>query len=144
MSSKPYPFAPPPPQPSRAASSSATVNHHNSASAAVGSNAAASKSSAAVVQDPAFVPRDARLMSILLSATGVEAAEPHVVPLLLEWMNRYTLQVLADAQAFADHRMSAASGAGALSDFIRSEDVKLAISANTQHSFMAPPSKEVR
>jgi transcription initiation factor TFIID subunit 9B len=85
-------------------------------------------------QDPQFIPRDAKLTSILLNALGIENTEPQVIPMVLEFMHRYTLHILQDAQVFSEH---------AGRSEITVEDVKLAITSRLGHSFINPPSKDV-
>ncbi|KAJ1550962.1 Transcription initiation factor TFIID subunit 9B, partial [Nowakowskiella sp. JEL0078] len=79
------------------------------------------------------LPRDARMVSLLLLALDIDEYEPRVVPLLLEFMHRYVSDVLQDAQLFAEH---------AGHPDIDLSDIKLAVEARVANSFTTPPSKE--
>ncbi|KAI8804623.1 transcription initiation factor TAFII31, partial [Cladochytrium replicatum] len=79
-------------------------------------------------------PRDVRLISLLLQSMNVDDYEPRVVPQLFEFMHRYILDVLQDAQLFAEH---------ANRQDIDLDDVKLAIDGRVATSFTNPPPKEV-
>ena len=86
------------------------------------------------VTDPAELPRDAKLLSLVLEAANVDDYEPIVIPQLLEMTYRYVLDVLQDAQVFSEH-------AGRKD--IALADVRLAIENRVCNSFNGPPSKEV-
>ncbi|KAJ3126055.1 Transcription initiation factor TFIID subunit 9 [Nowakowskiella sp. JEL0407] len=75
-------------------------------------------------------PRQAKLVSLLLQSLEFPDYDPKVVPLLLEFVHRYLLDVLSDAQAFADHSSS---------PDISLDHVKLAIESRLANSFDAPP-----
>ncbi|CAG8445023.1 3576_t:CDS:2 [Funneliformis caledonium] len=79
------------------------------------------------------VPRDSRVMQLILQAAGVEDYEPKVAQQLLEFAHRYTVDVIQDASAYAEH---------AGKNDIDIEDVKLAIQGRITHSFTAPPRQE--
>ncbi|KAJ3085675.1 Transcription initiation factor TFIID subunit 9B [Quaeritorhiza haematococci] len=83
--------------------------------------------------DPLHMPRDAKLLSLLLQSMDIDDYEPKVIPQLLEFTHRYVVDVLTDAQLFAEH-------AG------RSEldlaDVRLAVEGRISHSFTNPPAKD--
>ncbi|CAG8447694.1 8048_t:CDS:2 [Ambispora gerdemannii] len=79
-------------------------------------------------------PRDAKIISLILSSVGVEEYEPKVVQQLLEFAHRYSVDVLQDALIYSEH-------AGRIND-LDLEDVKLAIQGRVNHSFTSPPSKE--
>ncbi|KAJ3143632.1 Transcription initiation factor TFIID subunit 9B [Geranomyces variabilis] len=84
-------------------------------------------------QDAVQLPRDAKLMSLLLQSMGVQDYEPRVVPQLLEFMHRYVLDVLGDAQTYAEHANHHA---------ISLDDVRIAIEGRAAHSFTNPPRRE--
>ncbi|KAJ3414938.1 Transcription initiation factor TFIID subunit 9B [Chytridiales sp. JEL 0842] len=88
------------------------------------------------VQDPNQMPRDAKLVSLLLEAMGVEDYDQRVVPQLLEMIHRYVLDTVSDAQLYAAH-------ASRSPDSLEIEDLKLAIEAKLAHSFTSLPSREV-
>ncbi|CAG8491932.1 10379_t:CDS:2 [Acaulospora morrowiae] len=79
------------------------------------------------------VPRDAKVMELILRSAGVEDFEPKVVQQLLEFAHRYTIDVIQDASAYAEHTGK---------NEIDIEDVKLAIQGRINHSFVAPPRQE--
>ncbi|KAJ3673154.1 hypothetical protein LUZ60_006528 [Juncus effusus] len=83
-------------------------------------------------------PRDARIVRELLRSMGVGEAEyePRVVHQLLEIAYRYVVEVLSDAQVYADH-------AGKITSAIDSDDVRLAIQCKVNSSFSQPPPREV-
>ncbi|KAJ3184218.1 Transcription initiation factor TFIID subunit 9B [Geranomyces variabilis] len=84
-------------------------------------------------QDAVQLPRDAKLVSLLLQSMGVEDYEPRVVPQLLEFMHRYVLDILGDAQTYAEHANHHA---------ISLDDVRIAIEGRAAHSFTNPPRRE--
>ncbi|KAG9298337.1 hypothetical protein G9A89_002825 [Geosiphon pyriformis] len=84
------------------------------------------------LQEP--LPRDAKLISLLLQNAGVEDYEPKVVQQLLEFAHRYSVDVLQDSLIYSEH-------AGRIND-IDIDDVKLAIQGRVNHSFTSPPPKE--
>jgi len=67
---------------------------------------------------PEDAPRDAQLMATLLASMDVEHWEPRVVNQMLDWMARYSSEVLKDSKDFAAH---------AGRDSITVADVQLAI-----------------
>ncbi|KAJ1915138.1 Transcription initiation factor TFIID subunit 9 [Mycoemilia scoparia] len=78
-------------------------------------------------------PRDIKLMSILLQSHGVEDCDKNVVHQLLEFGHRYTVDVLQDAQVYAEH---------ANKHNIDMEDVRLAIQGRVNYSSTSPLDKE--
>lgn len=97
---------------------------------------------------PVPVPRDIRLVSLILASMGIEDVEPAVLVQLLEFAHRtcigrltcagYTTQVLQDALVYADHASSRQGGSS-----ISIDDVQLAIQSRVNYSFTQPPPKEV-
>ncbi|KAJ3252848.1 hypothetical protein HDU77_004889 [Chytriomyces hyalinus] len=85
-------------------------------------------------QEPLELPRNARIVSLIMQAMDVTDYQPAVLPQLMEFVHRYVLDVVADAQLFADH-------AGRTE--IDADDVRLAVEAKMSHSFTGAPSKEV-
>lgn len=90
--------------------------------------------------NPAPVPRDVRLVSLILASMGIEDVEPAVLVQLLEFAHRtcadrltcvgYTTQVLQDALVYADHASSRQGGSN-----ISIDDVQLAIQSRVNYSF---------
>ncbi|WFD21383.1 Transcription initiation factor TFIID subunit 9 [Malassezia equina] len=87
--------------------------------------------------NPAPVPRDVRLVSLILASMGVEDVEPAVLVQLLEFAHRYTTQVLQDALVYTDHASSRQGGSN-----VSIDDVQLAIQSRVNYSFTQPPPKE--
>lgn len=83
------------------------------------------------------VPRDARIVTLLLASMGVQSASEGVVRVLMEFAHRYTVDILSDALVYAEHagRAHAAHGPDV-------EDVRLAVQAKVEHSMTSPMSKE--
>ncbi|KAI8923335.1 transcription initiation factor IID, 31kD subunit-domain-containing protein [Entophlyctis helioformis] len=84
--------------------------------------------------DPTDLPRDARLVSLILQSLDIDDYEPRVIPQLLEFVHRHILDLLQDAQMFADH---------AGHKDLEVTDVRLAIESRASHAFSGPPSREV-
>ncbi|XP_042408210.1 transcription initiation factor TFIID subunit 9-like [Zingiber officinale] len=87
-------------------------------------------------RDEAEEPRDARVVKELLRSMGLEEGEyePRVVHQFLELAYRYVVDVLTDAQIYADHASKTS---------IDPDDVRLAIQAKVNFSFSQPPPREV-
>ena len=84
------------------------------------------------------IPRDARLIAVILASMGVSDVEPAVLLQLLEFAHRYTYDVLSDALVYSDHANSRQAGTN-----LSLEDVNLAIQTRVNHSFTQPPEKDV-
>ncbi|KAJ3141461.1 hypothetical protein HK100_006471 [Physocladia obscura] len=97
-------------------------------------SAASANSGAPEHQDPLELPRNAKIVSLLMHALDVPDYEPAVLPQLLEFMHRYVIDVVNDAQLFAEH-------AGKTD--VDADDVRLAVEGKLSHSFTGVPSKEV-
>lgn len=83
-------------------------------------------------QDPVRLPRDAKLLSLLIQSENVPDYDTKVIPQLLEFMHRYVLDVVSDAQTFSEH---------ASRKDINLEDIKLAIGSKVGSSFTSPPGR---
>ncbi|KAF9431491.1 Transcription initiation factor TFIID subunit 9 [Entomortierella beljakovae] len=79
------------------------------------------------------LPRDAKVISLILQSLSVEDAEQKVIHQLLEFANRYTTDVFQDALLYSEHAGRTEVGL---------DDVKLAIQGRVNHSFTSPPPKE--
>ncbi|KAJ3259973.1 Transcription initiation factor TFIID subunit 9B [Boothiomyces macroporosus] len=84
-------------------------------------------------QDPNELPPTARLISLILQGASVEDYEPRVLAQLYEVMHSYILNVLQDAQLYADH---------AEHKELTVADVKLAIETRATLDFTNPPSRQ--
>merc|ERR1711939_1076178 len=101
------------------------------------------------------LPRDARLIALLLAAAGAPDLEPDddanggqagssaVVRMLLEFAHRYTHDVLADALVYSDHGARGSSTqqqqqqqAQAPQQAISLEDLRMAIQSRTEGSLL--------
>ncbi|KAJ2782562.1 Transcription initiation factor TFIID subunit 9 [Coemansia javaensis] len=83
---------------------------------------------------PEETPRDYKIMALLLQSHGITDCDPSVINQLLEFSHRYTVDVLQDALAYAEH---------AKKPDIDLEDVRLAIQGRVNYSFTSPPDKEL-
>jgi transcription initiation factor TFIID subunit 9B len=88
----------------------------------------------------AYVPRDARLMALILQSMGVQDVQPPALMMLLEFANRYLHEVLQDALVYADHANSSKSASGVSN--ITVDDVQLAIQSRVNYSFTSAPNKD--
>ncbi|PKU80267.1 transcription initiation factor TFIID subunit 9 isoform X1 [Dendrobium catenatum] len=81
-------------------------------------------------------PRDARVVRELLRSMGVGEGEyePRVLHQFLELCYRYVVDILSDAQVYAEH---------AGKNNIDPDDVRLAIQSKINLSFSQPPPREV-
>jgi histone H3/H4 len=89
-----------------------------------------------------YVPRDARLMALILDSMGVQDVQPPVLMMLLEFAHRYLYEVLQDSLVYADHANSSKTTNAGVST-LTLDDIQLAIQSRVNHSFTGPPSKEV-
>lgn len=80
------------------------------------------------------MPRDAKTVKTILESMGVTRFEPRVINQFLDLWYRYVVDVLGDAQTYAEHAGKAA---------IDCDDVKLAIQSRVNSSFQQPPPREV-
>lgn len=94
----------------------------------------ASSTSPSVSSGPYTVPREAKLVSLLLSSCGVGDCEPKVVQQLMEFMHRYVTDVLQEASLYSEH-----AGKAEL-DY---EDLRLSIRNQQRNMFIQPPSRDV-
>ncbi|KAK0532720.1 Transcription initiation factor TFIID subunit 9 [Tilletia horrida] len=92
------------------------------------------------------IPRDARIIALIMYSMGITDADPAVLLQLLEFANRYTHDVLQDALVYADHaaaRSGAGAGASGAAGALSLEDIQLAIQSRVNYSFTHPPPKDV-
>lgn len=87
-----------------------------------------------------YVPRDARLMALILQSMGVQDVQPPALMMLLEFANRYLHEVLQDSLVYADHANSSKSASGVSN--ITVDDVKLAIQTRMNYSHTSAPNKD--
>ncbi|GAA5927446.1 hypothetical protein JCM3775_005986 [Rhodotorula graminis] len=76
------------------------------------------------------LPRDARLIALILAAAGAEDCEEGVVRMLVEFAHRYTSDILTDSLLYAEHARSGSSSTAPVVPSI--EDVRLAVQARTE------------
>ncbi|KAJ1976242.1 Transcription initiation factor TFIID subunit 9 [Dimargaris verticillata] len=79
------------------------------------------------------LPKEAKIMALILQAQGVEDCDPKVVNQLLDFAHRYTTEVFQDALLYSEHAGKAE---------LDLEDVRLSIQGRVNHSFTTPPPKE--
>ncbi|KAI5475770.1 hypothetical protein MNV49_000859 [Pseudohyphozyma bogoriensis] len=77
---------------------------------------------------PPLLPRDARLIALLLAANGASDCEEGVVRMLVEFAHRYTSDILTDSLMYAEHARSGT--AAALTPSL--DDVKMAVQARVE------------
>ncbi|CDZ98373.1 Transcription initiation factor TFIID, subunit TAF9 (also component of histone acetyltransferase SAGA) [Phaffia rhodozyma] len=73
------------------------------------------------------LPRDARIIALILASKGIEDTTPQVLLQLMEFAHRYTTDVLLDALTFSEH-----SGKGGKLDV---DDVSLAVQGKVNYGF---------
>jgi transcription initiation factor TFIID subunit 9B len=81
------------------------------------------------------LPADAVALRKLLKSCGVEEYEPRVLAMLLEFMHKYTTDVIQQADAYAE----AAERPGR----VEADDILLAAQAHAQQSFVSQPPQEL-
>ncbi|GAA5900265.1 hypothetical protein JCM5296_003025 [Sporobolomyces johnsonii] len=86
-------------------------------------------SSTATSSNP-VLPRDARLIALLLAANGAEDCEEGVVRMLVEFAHRYTSDVLTDSLMYAEHARAGSSSTAPVTPSI--DDIRLAVQARTE------------
>ncbi|GAA6018400.1 hypothetical protein JCM10207_000879 [Rhodosporidiobolus poonsookiae] len=79
---------------------------------------------------PSVLPRDARLIALLLAAAGAEDCEEGVVRMLVEFAHRYTTDILTDALMYADHARAGSSSTAPVVPSL--DDLRLAVQARTE------------
>lgn len=79
------------------------------------------------------VPNSVKVMEILLQSMGVGKFNPRVPVQLLDFIYRYSTEILQEAQLYAEH---------ANSKQLRVEDLQLAVEAKSLHQFTYPPDRE--
>ena len=84
--------------------------------------------------DPSQIPREAKLVSLLLESLGVSDYDPSIIHQLLELSHRHILDILSDAQKYAEH---------ADRKDITVDDVKIAVQGKMMSSFSTPPPKDL-
>ncbi|CAD6887960.1 unnamed protein product [Tilletia controversa] len=87
------------------------------------------------------IPRDARIIALIMYSMGITDADPAVLLQLLEFAHRYTHDVLQDALVYSDHAASRSTGAA--TGNLSLEDIQLAIQSRVNYSFTHPPPKDV-
>ncbi|CAK4666295.1 hypothetical protein LEN26_015108 [Aphanomyces euteiches] len=91
------------------------------------------------VDDPAFSkeqqePEDVVVLKAILDSMGVEKYEPRVIPQLLEFVHRYTTDVLVDAQEYSTYANKPA---------VDADDIRLAAMSRLNHTYAQMPSREL-
>ncbi|KAM0677232.1 Transcription initiation factor TFIID subunit 9 [Binucleata daphniae] len=79
------------------------------------------------------IPRDTKVISLILRSLGIEECEPKVILQILEFGYKYTTEVLQDAQIYAEYcdRKN-----------IIAADVKLALQTKIGKHFVTPPPRQ--
>lgn len=96
---------------------------------------------------PATVPRDVRLLHLILASMGVSSYQERVPLQLMDFAYRYTHGVLQDALHYNDHAYSSTAslpaGLAASNAPLTVEDVRLAVAARVNYQFKPAPPKEL-
>lgn len=79
------------------------------------------------------VPREAKLISLILRSLGIEECEPKVLIQLLEYCYKYSTSILMDAQMYSKHCERVK---------ISVDDVKLALQTKIGRHFVPPPPRD--
>ncbi|QLL32615.1 hypothetical protein HG536_0D01370 [Torulaspora globosa] len=95
---------------------------------------AASAAEEATAQED--VPRDVRLLHLLLASQSIHQYEDQVPLQLMDFAFRYTRGVLKDAMVYNDYAEQPDEG-------LTVEDIRLAIAARTQYQFKPTAPKEL-
>lgn len=84
------------------------------------------------------IPRDVRLLHLLLASQSIHAYEDQVSLQLMDFAHRYTKGVLKDAVMYNEYASN-----GSNNSEITVEDIRLAIGARTQYQFKPTAPKEL-
>ncbi|KAM0673288.1 Transcription initiation factor TFIID subunit 9 [Gurleya vavrai] len=79
------------------------------------------------------VPRDAKVISLILRSLGIEECEPKVIVQILEFGYKYTCDVFQDAQIYSEYSNR---------KNISVNDVKLALQTKIGKHFVTPPPRQ--
>ncbi|KAI9635821.1 transcription initiation factor IID, 31kD subunit-domain-containing protein [Dioszegia hungarica] len=82
------------------------------------------------------IPRDGRLISLILASKGIQDADERVLQQLMDFSYRYTADVLQNAQALSDHASRPGPGK------IEKDDVELAIMMRKRYEFFEAPPRD--
>lgn len=74
-------------------------------------------------------PRDAKVISLILRTLGIEECEPKVIIQILEFVYKYSIDIMEDAAIFANM----------CNRRINANDIKLAIKIKIGKYFVPPP-----
>lgn len=79
------------------------------------------------------VPRDAKIISLILRSLGIEECEPKVLIQFLEFAYKYSTDVLKDSLSYSEHcnRKN-----------ISLNDIKLALQTRVGKHFVTPPPRQ--
>lgn len=94
---------------------------------------------------PPVVPRDVRLLHLILASMGVTSYEDRVPLQLMDFAYRFTHGILQDALVYNDHAHSSmtSAGLGGTQKPLTTDDVRLAIAARLNYQFKPAPPKEM-
>ncbi|EPR79385.1 Transcription initiation factor TFIID [Spraguea lophii 42_110] len=77
-------------------------------------------------------PREAKIVSIILRSIGIDECEPQVIVQILEFLYKYSVDVMEDALLYAEHNER---------KIINVDDIKLALQSKVGKYFVPPPPK---
>ncbi|KAF0694413.1 Aste57867_14710 [Aphanomyces stellatus] len=79
-------------------------------------------------------PEDVVVLKHILDSMGVDKYEPRVITQLLEFIHRYTSEVLVDAQEYSSYANKSS---------IDADDIRLAAMSRLNHNYAQMPSREL-
>lgn len=79
------------------------------------------------------IPKEVKMASSLLTSCGIEECEPKVIQQILEFMYRYTTDILQESLVYSQH-----AGKGE----VDLEDLRLGIRMKSKNLFTPPPSRD--
>ncbi|CDR45304.1 CYFA0S17e01178g1_1 [Cyberlindnera fabianii] len=93
--------------------------------------------------DENVVPRDVRILHLILASQSIQSYEDHVPLQLMDFAHRYTAGVLKDAVIYNDHAKGTGGSGTLTGKNISTEDIRLAIAARTNYQFNPVTPKEL-
>ncbi|KAH3685099.1 hypothetical protein WICPIJ_003919 [Wickerhamomyces pijperi] len=101
--------------------------------------------------DTPTLPRDVRILHLILASQSLQSFEDHVPLQLMDFAHRYTSSILKDAVIYNDHTHATHqtnSSTGSVNTHLpgnklTTDDIRLAIAARTNYQFMPVTPKEM-
>lgn len=120
-----------------------STSYHTATAAASGTSGADS--------DSPTLPRDVRILHLILASQSIQSFEDHVPLQLMDFAHRYTSSILKDAVIYNDHTQlthQTNSSTGSVNTHLpgnklTTDDIRLAIAARTNYQFQPVTPKEM-